>query len=315
MKLALSRVSSEQLAFCAAWFGVVALAGCSGFSLPNPPDMSALVEQYTHPDGYLDRDTVEEITRKIVERIQQSQGGAPIALSDELINSLGKLGNRPPATTGNGIGAGSGDSMTTDTVDAGAGTQSVLGNKINVGAVVKVHHICGGWYNRIDEDQNGSADLTVTFDQGGLIPTVWGELTHCRFLNLGSQVELDGEVNLRLGTDEARIGLKALKTIGYLVQFDGSASTTRSGKQISADGTASFRVFPTGVVQMNVNLSNGTNVLGVFDQGVLTTQVNQGTMLAAGIQGSDTSWACQFSAATLTGMCTNELDPSMVVKW
>jgi hypothetical protein len=319
MKCILSKVSREHIAICAVWFSAIASAGCSGFSLPNPPDMSALVTQYTNPDGELNPDTAEEVATQVVDRVNRSQGGAPIALSNELIQSLAKLGNRVPKSTGNGIGAGNGDGTPDDvdtTTDAGAGTQSVLGNKIDVGAVVKVHHICAGWHNRIDEEENGFADLTVTFDQGGLIPTIWGQLTKCRLQRGASQVELDGEVNLHLGTVQPRIGLRALKTISYLIEFNGSASVMRNGQQVSGEGTASFRVFPSGIVQMNVELANGTNVLGVFQQGVLTTTVTSGTMLAAGVQASNATWGCQLAVnGVVGGSCTNEADPSMVVTW
>jgi hypothetical protein len=66
---------------------------------------------------------------------------------------------------------------------------------------------------------------------------------------------------------------------------------------------------------MNVNLSNGTNVLGVFEQGVLTSNLSKGTVLAAGVVARDATWGCQFQLAEATGSCTNQFDPSMIVQW
>ena len=171
----------------------------------------------------------------------------------------------------------------------------MAGNKIDVAAKVKLHRICRGWNNRIDEDKNGSADLTVTFDRAGLIPTVWGDLSHCRFKRGITSVELDGVLQLHFGTNQPRIGLRALKSVGYLVNFDGSVMAMQDGEERHADVGANFRIFPNGNIELSVNLADGTNVIGVFQAGALVPTATTPSMLAAGVITRDATWACQLN--------------------
>jgi hypothetical protein len=272
--------------------------------------MEPLVKAYEEPDGQLDTSSAEQLGQQVLDNVMAAQMGAPVEVSNEVVDSLEKLGGVEPQDRDAAAPSNP------DSVDAGAGTQTVAGNKIDVAAKVKLHRICRGWNNLIDEDKNGSADLTVTFDRAGLIPTVWGQLTHCRFKRGITSVELDGVLQLHFGTHQPRIGLRALKSVGYLVNFDGSAMAIQDGEERHADIGANFRVFSNGDIQLSVNLVDGTNVIGVFQAGALVPTATIPSMIAAGIITRDATWACQLNPVTRTGTCTNKTDPSAaVVTW
>jgi hypothetical protein len=309
MKLNVSKVSRMRTT-CAACFSVALVAGCNSFKLPEPPDMQPLVKAYEEPDGTLDSDNAEELGQQVLDSVMAAQMGAPVEVSNEVVDSVAKLGGAEPQ------GSDAAAPSNPDSVDPAAGTQTVAGNKIDVAAKVKLHRICRGWNNRIDEAKNGSVDLTVTFDQAGLIPTVWGELSHCRFKRGITSVELDGVVQLHFGTHQARIGLRALKSVGYLVNFDGSVMAIQDGAERHADIGANFRAFPNGDIQLSVNMVDGTNVVAVFQAGALVPTATMPAMIAAGVITRDATWACQLNPVARTGSCSNKTDPSAaVVQW
>jgi hypothetical protein len=274
--------------------------------------MSELVQAYEKPNGKLDVDNASALGNEVVDAVTESQVGAPIEVSNDLVDSLARLGGIKPQDEDVADAASNPES-----VDAGAGTPTVAGNKIDVAASAKIHRICRGWNNRIDEAKNGFAELTVTFDRRGLIPTIWGQLAHCRFKRGITSVELDGVIQIHFGTNQPRIGLRALRSVGYLVEFDGSAMALRDdGTERHADVSANFRVFLNGVVQVNVNMADGTNVLAVFASDTLRPAGTLPTMISAGIVTRDAKWACDINAMAATGECTNQSDPNAaVLRW
>lgn len=271
--------------------------------------MSELVEAYENPDGMLDLRDPVDFGERLLTAVNNTRTGAPIELSNQLIKSLGRIEGKDDPSGGEREDRQAGED------DSSAGSQTVAGSKIDVAAVVKVHHICGGWANRIDEAQNGSADLTLTFDQAGLIPTVWGELTRCRFERGDVDAELDGKIRIRFGTDQPRVALRALSSVGQFVDFDGSVKATRGEENLELEVSSNFRFFLNGDVQVNVNLADGTNVIGIIKAEELTAVASTGRM-EVGVITREAQWECRVDAIDKTGSCAEAGDPeAAVVQW
>jgi hypothetical protein len=308
--LNVSKVSTKFVAIWATGLIAVCSPGCSNLELPEPPDMSKLVEAYENPDGMLDPDNPADLGDQVVAAVNDARTGAPIELSNKLAASLSKIGGNSqsqPDEDGEDGEDGEGG--------ASSGAQTVAGSKIEVAAVVKVHHICGGWDNRIDEDINGSADVTLTLDRAGMIPTVWGELSRCRFERGDVDAELDGDIRIRFGTRQPRLALRALRTVGQFVDFEGSVKAMRGDEMLDVEVSSNFRFFLNGDVHINVNLADGTNVIGIIKASELTAVASTGRMQVGVITRED-QWECTLDAIDRTGSCADSEDPeTAVVQW
>jgi hypothetical protein len=315
MNLKSLRRAWAHAAAYAVCLSLLTVVGCGGFELPDPPDMSRLVREYQRPDGELDPANAEEVAEEIVDCVDRARVGAPIELTDSLVGSMQELGG--------GEAEGSNDEAESDLaepfeydddMDVGAGEQTVSGNKIDIGARLKVHHICRGWEDkkRIDEEENGTAELNVALDRSGLLPTVWGQLDHCRIKRAETEVELTGEIRLHFGTTAPRVGLRALKNIGYFVQFVGNMKAMRGDEMIDVDADLSFWVLGKSRVHMKVNLPDGTNVVLVLDPETL--RPIDAPMLEAGLRTRAAIWACQLDLDNKNGSCT-ETNTDTVVQW
>lgn len=313
MNLKSSGRAWKQAATCAACLAT--MVGCAQFELPDPPDMSRLVKEYQEPDGRLDSDNAEEVAAEIGRRVELTREGAPIELTDSLVGSIQELGG--------GETEGSNDEADTDLaasfeyddkMDVGAGEQTVSGNKIDIGAKVKLHHICRGWEDkkRIDAEKNGTAELNAALDRAGLLPTIWGQLDHCRIKRAETEVELTGDIRMHFGTTARRVGLRALKDIGYFVEFTGSLKAMRGEEMVDVDANISFWVLSKRRIHMKVNLLDGTNVVLVLDPETL--QPIETPNLEAGLRTRDATWTCKLDLDDAKGSCA-EAETDTVVKW
>jgi hypothetical protein len=291
------------------------MVGCGQFELPDPPDMSGLVEEYQKPDGRLDSDNAEEVAGEIGSYVELAREGAPIELTDSLVGSIQKLGG--------GETEGSNDEAETDlaapfeyddTMDVGAGEQTVSGNKIDIGAKVKLHHICRGWEDkkRIDAKENGTAELNAALDRAGLLSTVWGQLDHCRIKRAETEVELTGDIRLHFGTTASRVGLRALKDIGYFMEFTGNLKAMRGEERVDVDANLSFWVLSKRRIHMKVDLLDGTNVVLVLDPETLRPVETPN--LEAGLRTRDATWTCKLDLDNANGSCA-EAETDTVVQW
>jgi hypothetical protein len=304
----------KHAAACVACLSLVTVVGCDGFELPTPPDMSALVKAYQKPDGELDADNAEQLAEEIGNCVDRTRNGAPIELVSSLVGRLQKIG-------GGGANVSDDESAGTDGFDyqepsdVGAGEQSVSGNKIDIGASVRVHHVCRGWdeIKHIDADVNGTAELNFALDRRGLLPTVWGRLDHCRLKRSELQLELTGDLRVHFGTNAPRVGLQVLKEIGYLVEFDGTVQATRGDETIEVETGLNFRVFPNGQIQLKVDLADGTNVILALDP--TTLQPISEPMLQAGLLTRNGIWACKLNLDDVNGSCVDDASADSVVTW
>jgi hypothetical protein len=307
MKLKTLARARRQVAHHATCLSFLTLVGCGSFELPTPPDMSALVEDYQNPDGALDGSNAMQLGAEIGTSVEELRGRAPTELLTQLVYYLQKVGggsgdpSKPPA--------GSLD----DTTDM-AGEQTVSGNKIDIGASIKLHHICRGWQEpRKVDAANGSLEMNVALDRQGLLPVVWGYLDHCRLIRNGVSVELTGDLRVRFGTTQSRIGLQLLSQIGYIVELDGSVKAMKGDQEIDTDTHLTFRVFVDGRVHMKIDMPDGRNVVVALDPLALGSAA--GPMLEAGLLTRNVSWACTLDLLDVKGSCADGADASSVIKW
>jgi hypothetical protein len=297
------------------------MVACSDFELPTPPDMSELVDEYQNPEGTLDPENAKMVAEEIRDTIEQARNGAPIELMDSLVGNLQKLGGGEADSQDAEADASDAEAEGPDMFDyagdndVAAGEQSVSGNRIDVGARVKVHHICRGWSakKRIDEDENGTAELNLALDRQGLIPTIWGELDHCRLIRADTKVELTGRVRLHFGTHAPRVGLRALKQIGYLVELDGNLKAIRGETTIDLDADFTFWILENRQIHMKVDLPNGTEVVLVLAPAALLP-IDE-PMLEAGLRTRNATWDCKFYLADVSGSCVNLAGSEPDVTW
>jgi hypothetical protein len=286
----------ERVAVGAALLSLT--GGCGELELPPPPDMSELVEAYNAPDGDLDASVAVEFGKTLFDTLRENRRASGIEIANSVVQNLQDLG-----------GGAEGDD---DPENTGAGTQQVGSSRFDLAAIARVHRICRGWEGGpVNEAENGSLDLTATLDQGGLIPTVWGTINHCKFPWNDFDFELEGEVKLHFGSGEPRVGLRRLGAVGYLFQFDGTVLATKDGQTSELTLNSHFKAFLNGKVLMLFELSDGAHVIGMFDPESLTIRGRATTSVS--ILGKSDTWECTLVNADGTGSCSANNSP--VISW
>jgi hypothetical protein len=196
---------------------------------------------------------------------------------------------------------------------ANPGRQTILGRTFDIAATIQLHRTCLDEPN--DETSGvGSIDMIATVDKDGMIPTVWGEVARCRRARERLGAQLDGALRIHFGTDQARVGLPNLRELGYLVEFEGSATVEVLSRSRQTDLHLDFRILRNEQIQFNVPLDDGTNVVAVVEP----LQLNPGSedsMLTVGLMTRDTNWRCEISAKGTNGLCTDALDAEKMVSW
>lgn len=284
--------------------GLLALtSGCGDLELPPAPDMSALVQAYRSPDGQLTTESAAELGKAMANNVVENQKSSPAEVVGEMVSDLQDVGGGPPP-------ADSADA------NAGSGEQSVRGSRIDIAAIVRLHHICRGWGDTAstDESANGSLDLTATLDQAGMVPTIWGTLNGCRRNRGDYKVELDGSLRVHFGDGEPRVGLRYLADLAYLIEFEGSVSATTSDTPSPVNLHSHFQVFENREVRFLINLENGTRIIGIVDPATLAPNSTDPTISFATLE-VDGLWSCTLNTQTRVGRCTNQTNPDEVVTW
>jgi hypothetical protein len=302
----------KHSATCAVWLASATIIACGEFVLPVPPDMSRLVERYQSPNGELRFDTVEQIAAQVTESIGLALDGAPIELTSSLVDKLQEIGGGSPGV----LGAASDASTSDASSDTGAGEQTVSGNRFDIGAKLRLRHICRGWgaRNRIDKDENGTAVLDGALDHRGMLPTVWGHLDRCRMKRSDADLELTGGIRVHFGTTAKRVGLRHLKQIGYFVEFEGLINAVRGDEAVATTRLITFRSLRDGTIHVNVNLPDGTNVVVALDA-TTTLQPIADSMLDARLLTRSATWACKLNLDDAKGSCIDDTSAESVVTW
>ena len=265
--------------------------------------MSVLVDAYANPDGELSTETAEDVGLRLVGTVTETKAHSPIELMSEMVTNLQQIDESKP------------DSDAEPSEDDEGG-HTLLGEKLDVAAIARVHHVCRGWEGKVPPNPglNGTLDLTATLDSEGMIPTVWGAATHCRDKRQGIELELDGDIRIRLGT-QSRVNLGELQRIGYLVEYQGTASVRNDNDEVDEfDLHTHFRIVLGDKVQFLVALSDGTAVVGEFDLTSLDPNSAE-PMLSGGLLTRDARWSCSLNLNNASGSCTDANDPTSIITW
>lgn len=284
----------------AAAGALLGLAGCDDLELPPAPDMSALNRAYSEPDGELTAETAVELGEQMADTVIKTQSSSPIELMGEMVTDLQDTSNADPASD---------EEPSESEEDSG----TLLGEKLDVAAIVRLHHKCRGWEGETPEAGNGTLDITATLDSEGLIPTIWGTAKQCRHARRGTNVELDGDIRIRIGEDE-RAKLRELTELPFLVEFQGKAVVEIDDQRSELDDLHShFRVLPYEKIQLLIVLPDGTFVVGEFNLSSLETSSEQ--VITGGLITRDEQWSCSFNLSNASGSCTDANDPMSTIEW
>ena len=287
-------VASRTFAASCALLG---LAGCGELELPTPPDMSALNRDYEEPDGELTTETAAELGVSMVNTVTETQASSPIELMGEMVTNLQETGDT--------------ESDSDDGNDSES-SESLLGDRLDVAAIVRLKHNCRGWEGA-SEGGNGTLGMTATLDSDGLIPTIWGKAAHCRLTRNGNDLELDGDVAVRIGEGQSRVLLRELAELPYLVEFNGTGIVERDGERSEVELHTNFRVMPNEEIQLLIALPDGTNVVGVFDLSSLSTSSEP--VITGGLLTRDERWTCSLNLGNASGSCADTNDPTSTIEW
>lgn len=281
---------------------VALTSGCSEeVELPDPPDMAALIQAYRAPNGKIDMQTAAAFGKTMAATVESGQRSSPVEVVGEMVHEMQDVG---------------GGEATTTSADAGSGEQSVHGSRIDLSAIVRLDHTCRGWgETRTDDPANGTFNMTVTLDQQGMIPTVWGTLNGCRTQRADNFVELDGYLRIHFGEDQPRVGLRYLTQVGYLIEYEGKVRTTRGGELTELDVHSHFQIGTNREVRFLVNLGDGTNVIGIVDPNTIVPTNANPTAQIAVLERDGERWTCTVDIRNATGSCTSQAVPPETVTW
>ena len=257
--------------------------------------MSVLSRAYAEPNGEITTATAVGLGTEVVSSVEETRTDSPLEIAGNLVDNLQEVGG----------------GETDDGSDTDNSSKPLLRN-IDIAAIARLHHTCGGW--QLPDDPRGSVHLTATVDHDGLIPTAWGTFDHCRFQRGDFDVELDGDLRIRFGESERRVSLRSLARTKYLFEYEGHVVSERDGVHSEFELHSHFRVIETGQIQVLIGLEDGTNVLGVFEPLDLQPTAT-GSQLTLGVITRDSSWICSVNLTTASGSCADENDPTSVVTW
>jgi len=293
-----AKFSARAMKTVAASCALLALVGCGDLELPTPPDMSGLNRAYEEPDGELTSATAAELGVSMAHTVTETQASSPIELMGEMVTDLQETGGIEADPEGDAEGEASGESL--------------LGERLDVAAIVRLNHKCRGWEGA-DEGVNGTLGITATLDSGGLIPTLWGKASGCRLTRHGNDLELDGNIGIRIGNEQPRVLLREIANLPYLVEFEGTAIVERDGERAEVDLHTNFRVMPNEEIQLLIALPDGTYVVGVFDVSSLATSTEP--VITGGLLTRDERWSCTLNLANASGSCADANDPTSTIEW
>ncbi len=281
---------------------VALTSGCSEeVELPDPPDMAALIQAYQTPNGKIDSQTAVSFGKTMAATVDSGQRSSPVEVVGEMVHEMQDVG---------------GGEATTPSADAGSGEQSVAGGRIDLSAIIRLNRTCRGWGDtRTDDPANGTFDMTVTLDQAGVIPTVWGTLSGCRTQRADNFVELNGDLRIHFGENQPRVGLRYLTSVGYLIEYEGKVKTTRGGELTELDVHSHFQIGANREVRFLINLGDGTNVIGIVDPTTIAPTYANPTAQIAVLERDNTRWTCTVDIKNATGSCTSQSVPPETVTW
>src|SRR5262249_50047070 len=149
--------------------------GCNpNLTLPAAPDdMETLTSQYENPNTPLNQETVGVLGARLTDRVSEVRRTGPFGFVRDLFV---KVQNRtreegPPVEAGK-------------EEQPQEGSTEILGERITGRGVVRLRQICRGWDPEavppVDEARDGVLRLTMTLDNLGIHPVVFGGFERCQ---------------------------------------------------------------------------------------------------------------------------------------
>lgn len=276
---------------------------CGQLELPEPPDMSALVEAYRTPTGDITARNAALVGFDITRAARDAESQSYLEIASEVVEELEDLGGGSPTAA-----------------DAAGEDQqpSLLGNRIDIAAIAHLEHVCPGWEQETenpDATTSGMARIIATLDDRGLIPTVWGTFERCRIVRGGERSEIDGPFRIHFGDGQARVSLQALSAAGYLAEVDADVlSIDTDGNEAEFTSTVHFKVFLNGEVHFLVSLADGTTLIVVLARDDLDPK-NRDAVIQASILGRNSAYDCSLDLMEGSGACSDRNDPTSVIDW
>jgi hypothetical protein len=191
---------------------------CESLNIPPAPDLQPVLNAYENPSAVVDGEIMGEVAdeiEKAAEEIEDSEIfeeilNVIIEVQQELAENTNENGDLVLNGTCNS-GANEGSACVEDTDCPPDGTCGGLTLPTPNGGV-RVKFICDGWDERQfdpdyeanpDPEANGTIDLFMTLDSGGIGRVVWGEAKNCRYLvpveGENFRASYDGDVEVDLG--------------------------------------------------------------------------------------------------------------------
>jgi hypothetical protein len=195
---------------------------------PTPPDMSALIAAYDHPDLVLDQQTMPaaaEARTPIAAVVQKAIELVPVVQKaiEDSANEASRT-QSPPRSPG---------------LRAQGGFEGE--------GFARVDRICYGWEQPYRPDPaNGYLHLTVGFTEQGVDPIIWGTAEACKMGIKGANMTLNGSVTVALGAQS--VMPEDLRTRPEIWQIRLAVDTSVGSESWDAD----FRVEPSGSLQYRV---------------------------------------------------------------
>jgi hypothetical protein len=257
----------------------LASSACADVDIPQPPDMSSVVDAFQQPTAVLNGDQLQAV---IVDSTAQR----------EIIDRLGSLEAIISAATA-GIAREPLDPL--DVSEPERSTRKVLSFELSGEVGGRIRRVCGGWDDaqQPDRAKNGEMRLQFTATESGVGRVIWGDLEQCRITIPRSEtrVQLDGEIQIYLvrargfefGSD-------------YIVRLDASvAIDPQPPTQLALE----FRLIGSRAVVIRVERPDG-HLLYYGTANLTQPQLRD----------RDDTWACDLEAKTCESMSTQA-----VVRW
>ncbi|QQR90319.1 MAG: hypothetical protein IPJ88_00765 [Myxococcales bacterium] len=262
------------------------LAACTdGLDKPKAPNRKAVVNAYRMPDAPLTADNAQAVEDGIEERL-----GALAFLCGEAIQTpncdihVSSLS----VCTGLDVLAELLDLLANDgQIESSGDKADNLSQYIEGDGYAQVTKICGGPGEEAHPlDSNGAAELTFTFSELGIDPTLWGVFDQCMSNRDGVVREFDADLSLIF---PEILAFADLNSDDAIVVYSGRSTMDGETRTLEVDFESSTSRCELVV---RIPLSDGSSLLYFTRAG------------AVGIRAENGEWACDFQQNS----CVSETD-------
>jgi hypothetical protein len=236
--------------------GLIALLPACALEIPEPPDLAPLNEQYENPTADFGPRALPGLLGAYAEQIRELQLTGKLQPVREL---AADFENRVDVSD-----------------EAGDELVRVDGLPLKTDAVIHLHGRC------LPGDESGYDDIVARAVTRGseLVPTIWGEVRHCR---VDSAVDLPVPIPETTLWGEASVHMPAMlnpeKTV-YLIQYDFHRVVVNGEERAAASGSVRY---VDGTLELLVN-QKGKSVV-VFVESHSST---------VGIRAANGVWKCDL---------------------